>query len=75
VDAVLVVEMNAGQMVEDVRLGIGDRTPVHFLGHTGGVIPLPDEILDQIETLARQPTQAEAAFDTFWEASGLPQPI
>jgi 2-oxoglutarate ferredoxin oxidoreductase subunit alpha len=73
-DATLVIEMNAGQMVEDVRLGVGDRTPVHFFGHTGGVIPLPDEILDQIETLARRPTRREIDFSAFWEASGIPQP-
>jgi 2-oxoglutarate ferredoxin oxidoreductase subunit alpha len=42
---ILVVEMNAGQMVEDVRLAVGDRCPVRFHGRMGGVIPLPDEIL------------------------------
>ncbi len=49
--AILVVEMNAGQMVEDVRLAVEGRAPVYFYGHTGGVIPLPDEILKQIVTL------------------------
>jgi 2-oxoglutarate ferredoxin oxidoreductase subunit alpha len=42
---VLVVEMNAGQMVEDVRLAVGDKCPVHFHGRMGGAVPLPDEIL------------------------------
>jgi 2-oxoglutarate ferredoxin oxidoreductase subunit alpha len=42
---ILVAEMNAGQMVEDVRLAVGDRCPVRFHGRMGGVIPLPDEIL------------------------------
>ncbi|MBX3083267.1 MAG: 3-methyl-2-oxobutanoate dehydrogenase subunit VorB [Anaerolineae bacterium] len=41
---VLVVEMNAGQMVEDVRLAVNGRLPVHFYGRMGGVIPMPDEI-------------------------------
>ncbi|GIK37705.1 MAG: 3-methyl-2-oxobutanoate dehydrogenase subunit VorB [Chloroflexota bacterium] len=54
VQAILVVEMNAGQMVEDVRLGVGDRVPVRFFGHTGGVVPLPDEIVEQIVMLERQ---------------------
>jgi len=54
VKSMLVVEMNAGQMVEDVRLGVRGRVPVHFYGRTGGVIPLPDEILGQILALARQ---------------------
>jgi 2-oxoglutarate ferredoxin oxidoreductase subunit alpha len=51
VSTILVVEMNAGQMVEDVRLAASGRVPVHFYGHTGGVVPLPDEILKQIVTL------------------------
>ena len=43
--SVLVVEMNAGQMVEDVRLALGARPPIRFMGRMGGMIPLPDEIL------------------------------
>jgi 2-oxoglutarate ferredoxin oxidoreductase subunit alpha len=46
---ILVVEMNAGQMVEDVRLAVGDRCPIRFHGRMGGVVPLPDEILDALE--------------------------
>lgn len=37
---VLVVEMNHGQMIDDVRLALNGRVPVHFLGKTGGDIPL-----------------------------------
>ncbi|HET7768400.1 MAG TPA: transketolase C-terminal domain-containing protein, partial [Chloroflexota bacterium] len=48
---ILVVEMNAGQMVDDVRLAVGGRCPVHFLGHTGGLVPLPDEILSRLTAL------------------------
>jgi 2-oxoglutarate ferredoxin oxidoreductase subunit alpha len=44
----LVVEMNAGQMLDDVRLMAEGRCPVRFYGRTGGVIPLPDEILDAL---------------------------
>jgi 2-oxoglutarate ferredoxin oxidoreductase subunit alpha len=47
--AMLVVEMNAGQMVEDVRLAVNGRVPVKFYGRMGGVIPLPDEIETEIE--------------------------
>jgi 2-oxoglutarate ferredoxin oxidoreductase subunit alpha len=54
VKSVLVVEMSAGQMVEDVRLGVRGRVPVYFYGRTGGAVPLPDEILDQILALARR---------------------
>lgn len=46
---ILVAEMNAGQMVEDVRLAVGDRCPVRFHGRMGGVIPLPDEILEVLK--------------------------
>ena len=44
--AVLVVELSAGQMVEDVRLAIEGRLPVHFLGHQGGIMPAPNEVLE-----------------------------
>ncbi|MGA9532983.1 MAG: 3-methyl-2-oxobutanoate dehydrogenase subunit VorB [Anaerolineales bacterium] len=47
--AFLVVEMNAGQMVEDVRLAVEGRAPVHFIGRMGGMIPLPEEIEAKIE--------------------------
>lgn len=50
--SLLVVEMNAGQMAEDVRRVVGRTPPVHFLGRMGGVIPLPDEILRQIALLS-----------------------
>lgn len=40
VKSILVVEMNHGQMVDDVRLAVNGRVPVHFLGKTGGDIPL-----------------------------------
>ena len=58
VKAILVVEMSAGQMVEDVRLVVRGRAPVHFYGRTGGAVPLPDEILEQILMLARRLDEA-----------------
>ncbi len=51
VRGILVVEMNAGQMVEDVRLAVEGRCPVRFYGRMGGIIPLPDEILPRLEEL------------------------
>jgi 2-oxoglutarate ferredoxin oxidoreductase subunit alpha len=48
----LVVEMNAGQMLEDVRLAVGGQVPVRFYGRMGGVVPLPDEVLGAIRELA-----------------------
>jgi len=51
VRGMLVVEMNAGQMVEDVRLAAEGRCPVRFYGRLGGIIPLPDEILPELDRL------------------------
>jgi 2-oxoglutarate ferredoxin oxidoreductase subunit alpha len=39
-----VFEMNAGQMVEDVRLALEGRGHIHFYGRPGGVIPTPIEL-------------------------------
>ncbi|MEO8570639.1 MAG: 3-methyl-2-oxobutanoate dehydrogenase subunit VorB [Chloroflexota bacterium] len=46
--AVLVVELSAGQMVEDVRLAVEGRAPVLFHGRTGGMVPSPDEVVDAL---------------------------
>ncbi len=51
-EAMLVVEMNAGQMLDDVRIAVGGNIPVEFYGRLGGVIPFPDEILHEIRSLA-----------------------
>ena len=49
----LVVEMNAGQMVEDVKLAIGSSLPVDFLGTLGGITPQVDAIVERIRSYAR----------------------
>lgn len=51
-EALLVVEMNSGQMLEDVRLASRGRAPVEFYGRLGGVVPFPDEVLQEIRGLA-----------------------
>jgi 2-oxoglutarate ferredoxin oxidoreductase subunit alpha len=51
-EAMLVVEMNAGQMLEDVRLATSGSVPVEFYGRLGGIMPFPDEILNEIRCLA-----------------------
>ncbi len=48
VKAFLDVELNAGQMVEDVRLAVNGQKPVYFLGRMGGNMPTQKEILDRI---------------------------
>ncbi len=46
---ILDVEMNAGQMVEDVRLAVDGKVPVEFHGRMGGIVPSPEEILHKLE--------------------------
>ena len=47
----LVVEMSMGQMVDDVKLAVECSVPVHFFGHTGGIIPTPKEVLGEIQKI------------------------
>jgi 2-oxoglutarate ferredoxin oxidoreductase subunit alpha len=49
IEGCLVVEMNAGQMIDDVRLAAGGQVPISFFGRMGGVVPMPDEIFHAIE--------------------------
>lgn len=56
---ILVVEMNAGQMLEDVRLAVNGRIPIEFYGRLGGVVPFPEEILGEIKRIARGGLKAE----------------
>jgi 2-oxoglutarate ferredoxin oxidoreductase subunit alpha len=51
VRGMLVVELSAGQMVEDVRLAANGRCPVAFYGRTGGMVPSPDEVVEQLRAL------------------------
>lgn len=48
VKGMLTVELNAGQMVEDVRLAVEGRVPVYHFGRMGGMIPNPGEVLDAL---------------------------
>jgi 2-oxoglutarate ferredoxin oxidoreductase subunit alpha len=50
VKGILVVEMNAGQMIEDVRLSVGCSIKVEHFGRFGGIIPTPDEVVKALET-------------------------
>ncbi len=46
---ILCVELNAGQMIEDVRLAVHDAIPVEHFGRLGGIIPSPDEVVVALE--------------------------
>ena len=45
------VELNSGQMVEDVRLAVNGKVPVEFYGRMGGMMPTPESIVEHLETL------------------------
>ena len=47
---VLVAEINAGMMVEDVRLAINGEVPVEHFGRLGGIVPEPEEIVEALKT-------------------------
>lgn len=47
----LVVEMNMGQMVDDVRLAVNGRVPVEFYGRTGGMIPTPTAVFEKVQEM------------------------
>ena len=51
VKGILVVELNAGQMIEDVKLASRCTVPVHHFGRLGGIIPNPGEIDNELERL------------------------
>lgn len=54
VKAVLTVEMNLGQMHEDVRLAVAERKPTPFYGRTGGMVPEPRHIADRVRDILRE---------------------
>jgi 2-oxoglutarate ferredoxin oxidoreductase subunit alpha len=45
VKGMLSLELNAGQMVEDIRLAVNGRVKVEHFGRLGGIVPDPDEIV------------------------------
>ena len=54
VKGILSVEINAGQMVEDIRLAVEGRIPVTHYGRMGGIVPTPEEIMTALHTLKNQ---------------------
>ena len=51
--AFLSVELNMGQMADDVKLAVNCKKPVYFYGRTGGVIMTPEEVLGEIEKIEK----------------------
>lgn len=50
VKGILSVEMSAGQMVEDVMLAVDGKTPVEHFGRMGGMVPTPEEVVDNLKS-------------------------
>ena len=50
--AFLDLELNAGQMIEDVKLAVNGRKPVEFYGRTGGMLPTQAEVIQKIREIA-----------------------
>ena len=46
--------MSAGQMIEDVQLGVGRQAPVELFSRMGGIVPVPDEVQADIHRLAEK---------------------
>jgi 2-oxoglutarate ferredoxin oxidoreductase subunit alpha len=53
VKGMLAVEMSAGQMVEDVMLSVNGKTRVSHYGRMGGMIPTPEEVLENMKSFIK----------------------
>lgn len=50
IKGILSVEFNAGQMVEDVKLAVEGKVPVHHFGRMGGIVPTPEEVVEAVKS-------------------------
>lgn len=73
--AILVVELSAGQLIEDVRLAVEGRCPVFFHGRTGGMVPAPGEVLDALRSAWATTTPVVSPPFVEDEALDEPDPI
>ena len=55
IKGILVAEINAGQMVQDVRLAINGAVTVEQFGRLGGIVPDPEEIVEALKRLSPTP--------------------
>ncbi|MCX6053804.1 MAG: 3-methyl-2-oxobutanoate dehydrogenase subunit VorB [Chloroflexi bacterium] len=66
VKGILVVEMNAGQMLEDVLASTRYQVPVEFFARMGGIVPFPHEVLDEIHRMVKGPLTIEGHPRDHW---------
>ncbi|MDO9120334.1 MAG: 3-methyl-2-oxobutanoate dehydrogenase subunit beta, partial [Anaerolineaceae bacterium] len=71
IKGMLVVEMNAGQMLEDVLAANRYRTPTEFFARLGGVVPFPDEVLSEIHRMVETPISTDGHPRDRWLARVL----
>lgn len=57
---IVTVELNAGQMIEDVKLAVNCRVPVYLYNRQGGMLPHEDEILKYVGQVFNIPVRGEA---------------
>ena len=48
---VLVVELSAGQMLEDVQMALEGSRPIHFHNRMGGMLVSPDEVINKVKEI------------------------
>ncbi len=68
---ILVVEMSMGQMIDDVKIANAGRRQVHFLGRTGGMIPIPQVIADTVKHILKEHHAGDAPHVMVGEAEGI----
>jgi 2-oxoglutarate/2-oxoacid ferredoxin oxidoreductase subunit alpha len=73
--AIVVVELSAGQLVEDVRLAVEGRAPVFFHGRTGGMVPTPGEVLGAIQRAWAMTEPRSRSTEAIAEADEEPDPL
>jgi len=56
--AVLTIEMSLAQMMEDVEKAVLGAKPVKFFGRTGGIVPSPDEVKEEVLKLIKEKTRS-----------------
>ena len=73
--AVLVVEMSAGQLIEDVRLAVEGAVPVLLHGRTGGMVPRPGDVASAVRHAWAVASPGRWSTDMEAEAAAEPDPL
>jgi 2-oxoglutarate ferredoxin oxidoreductase subunit alpha len=74
IKSILTVEMSMGQMVEDIERIVAEAKPVRFFGRTGGIVPTPDEVKEQIKDMIRKESAGKPRRKKGWRRCMKPLP-